>query len=89
MSGRCERGPASPLAERAGYVPRVPAPELGYHWFFWCRRPCVGCGELTCNDNLLCRECDLDVLQDVMPMDEAEAKRAAATAPFGVCGARP
>lgn len=66
----------------------MPAPEMGCHWFFWCCRPCVECGLFTCNDNLLCRECDLDVLMDVTPREEIETKRAAAIAPFGLCSVR-
>jgi len=85
MTGRCVSGPASPLADRAGYVPRVPKAEFGRHWFFWCERPCVGCGELTCNDNIRCRECDIDWLQDYFNGDY-DALFDAATVPFGVCG---
>lgn len=76
MTGRCVIAPPSPLADRAGYVPRCPSKYTGpWWWGLWCCRPCVLCGEHTGNDNLRCRECDIDVLQGVVPEERYDARR--------------
>jgi hypothetical protein len=86
MTAGCANAPASPLADRAGYVPRCPAYDSLWRWWpIWCERPCLGCGELTANDNMRCRECDIDWLQDHFDGDY-DALFDAATAPHGVCG---
>jgi hypothetical protein len=89
VTAACLTAPASPLADRAGYVPRCHRRNNdGRWWWLWCERPCLGCGELTANDNLRCRECDIDWLQDHFNGDY-DALFAAATAPFGACGGTP
>lgn len=89
MTGRCVIAPPSPLADRAGYVPRCPSKYTGpWWWGLWCCRQCVLCGEHTGNDNLRCRECDIDVLQGVVPEERYDARFAAATTPHGVCARR-
>jgi hypothetical protein len=84
MTALCLTAPPSPLADRAGYVPR------GLLRHQWCERPCLGaCGEHTANDAMLCSGCAVDWALDV-GVEDYDALFAAATTPHGVCarGAR-
>lgn len=80
MTGCCANGPASPLADRAGYVPRSAEREQ------WCTRPCAaGCGDETASERVLCSGCEGDWVRGIGD-DDVDLFVVLATVPFGVCG---
>ena len=82
MNGLCVNGPASPLADRAGYIPRVHSHDL------WCARPCAGgCGDETANAGVLCSGCEGDWVRGIGD-DDVDLFVTLATVPHGVCTGR-
>lgn len=78
----CRAGARSPLADRAGYIPRCVTRGA------WCVRECLGqCGEWTANDDGRCLVCRADLLRE---FGYADARELAfiANFPFGECRRR-
>lgn len=78
----CRAGAPSPLAERAGYVPRCVEREN------WCTRRCAAaCGAETANEDALCGGCEGDWIRGIGD-DDIDTLIERATVPHGLCRSR-